>query len=206
MMPLLTVDAKDSPERDDTVVRFERDVLPLIDHVYRAARRYTQSHADAEDLVQDTMIRAYKGFSGFEDGTNVRAWIFKILHTTWINNFRKASRRPVEWLSADLSDPIATQGVRPSTTRAASAEVEALEAVSDFEVREALQALPESQRLVVYFVDVEGFKYREIAEILSVPLGTVMSRIHRGRRTLRELLMDYAKKHGYTSDDAALAA
>jgi RNA polymerase sigma-70 factor (ECF subfamily) len=178
---------------DDPSARFVRDVLPLVDQLYRAARRYTRSAADAEDLVQETMVKAYAGFHNFTAGTNVRAWLFRILTNTWITSYRTAQRRPDEVLAADVPDGW------PSGAGQPSAELAALEAMGDDEVRDALQALPEGGRLVVYYADVEGFRYKEIAEILDIPLGTVMSRLHRGRANLRALLVDFAAAHGYAA-------
>jgi RNA polymerase sigma-70 factor, ECF subfamily len=178
---------------DDPSARFVRDVLPLVDQLYRAARRYTLSTADAEDLVQETMVKAYAGFRTFTVGTNIRAWLFRILTNTWITSYRTAQRRPGEMLAADVTD------IRPSASHNQSAELAVLDAMGDQDVREALQALPEGQRLVVYYADVEGFRYKEIATILDTPLGTVMSRLHRGRANLRALLIDVAAARGYAA-------
>ncbi len=172
---------------------FVRDVLPLVDQLYRAARRYTRSAADGEDLLQETMVKAYAGFHTFNTGTNLRAWLFRILTNTWISSYRAAQRRPDEVLAADVAD------VWPRVARNQSAELAVLEAMGDEDVMAALQALPEGQRLVVYYADVEGFRYKEIAAILDVPLGTVMSRLHRGRANLRALLMDVAIARGYAA-------
>jgi RNA polymerase sigma-70 factor, ECF subfamily len=172
---------------------FVRDVLPLVDQLYRAARRYTRTAADAEDLVQETMVKAYAGFHTFTGGTNVRAWLFRIMTNTWITSYRTAQRRVDEVLAGDVAD------MRPNATGSPSAELAVLEAIGDDEVRDALQALPEGQRLVVYYADVEGFRYKEIAEILGMPLGTVMSRLHRGRKNLRALLVDFAAGRGYAA-------
>ena len=178
---------------DDPCARFVRDVLPLIDQLYRAARRYTRNAADAEDLVQETIVKAYAGFHRFNDGTNARAWLFRILTNTWISSYRTSQRRPDEVLTADVTE------VWPRAGGHQSAEVAVLEAMGDDEVRDALAALPEGQRMVVYYADVEGFRYKEIAAILDVPLGTVMSRLHRGRANLRALLMDVAAARGYAA-------
>jgi RNA polymerase sigma-70 factor, ECF subfamily len=178
---------------DDSSARFVRDVLPLVDQLYRAARRYTRSTADAEDLVQETMVKAYAGFHTFAAGTNVRAWLFRILTNTWITAYRTSQRRPDEVLAADVTD------MRPSASQNQSAELAVLDAMGDEDVRDALQALPEGQRLVVYYADVEGFRYKEIAAILDTPLGTVMSRLHRGRANLRGLLMAAAAARGYAA-------
>ena len=178
---------------DDPSARFVRDVMPLVDQLYRAARRYTRSTADAEDLVQETMVKAYAGFHTFTVGTNIRAWLFRILTNTWITSYRTAQRRPDEVLAADVTD------MRPSASQSQSAELAVLEAMGDEDVRDALQALPEHQRLVVYYADVEGFRYKEIAAIVDTPLGTVMSRLHRGRTDLRTLLVDIAAARGYAA-------
>jgi len=178
---------------DDPSARFVRDVMPLVDQLYRAARRYMRSTADAEDLVQETMVKAYAGFHTFTVGTNIRAWLFRILTNTWITSYRTAQRRPDEVLAADVTD------MRPSASQNQSAELAVLEAMGDEDVRDALQALPEGQRLVVYYADVEGFRYKEIAAIVDTPLGTVMSRLHRGRTNLRTLLVDIAAARGYAA-------
>jgi RNA polymerase sigma-70 factor (ECF subfamily) len=172
--------------------RFERDALPYVDQLYRAAMRYTRNRSDAEDLVQDTMMRAYAGFATFREGTNLRAWLFRVMSNSWIGNYRTAQRRPHEVLTDQLTDAqsYASAGLP-------SAEVEALARMTDGEVRSALDALPVGQRLAVYYADVEGLKYAEIADIMSVPLGTVMSRVHRGRRQLRLMLADLGAQRGY---------
>jgi RNA polymerase sigma-70 factor, ECF subfamily len=177
---------------DDPAALFIKDVLPLVDQLYRAALRYTRTTADAEDLVQETMAKAYAGFHSFTAGTNLRAWLFRIMTNTWITSYRTAQRRPDEVLAADVTD------VR-SSTATPSAELAALNAMGDDEVLDALRALPEGQRLVVYYADVEGFRYKEIAAILDMPLGTVMSRLHRGRKNLRALLIDVATARGYAA-------
>jgi RNA polymerase sigma-70 factor (ECF subfamily) len=177
---------------DDPAALFIKDVLPLVDQLYRAALRYTRTPADAEDLVQETMAKAYAGFHSFSAGTNLRAWLFRIMTNTWITSYRTAQRRPDELLSADVTD------VRLSAATP-SAELAALDAMGDDEVLDALRALPEGQRLVVYYADVEGFRYKEIAAILDMPLGTVMSRLHRGRKNLRALLIDVAAARGYAA-------
>jgi RNA polymerase sigma-70 factor, ECF subfamily len=198
--------ASPTPLADDVAARFERDAVPLLDQLYRAARRYTRTHSDAEDLVQETMIKAYIGFPAFKEG-NLRAWLFKIMNHTWINTYRAAKRRPAEWLAGDVSEALISAGVQQSSPRLSSAEVEALELMGDDEVRQALQRLPQAQQMAIYYADVEGLRYREIAEILDVPLGSVMSRIHRGRRTMRKLLVDFAIEHGYIRrDDVEVAA
>jgi RNA polymerase sigma-70 factor (ECF subfamily) len=177
---------------DDPAARFIRDVLPLVDQLYRGALRYTRTTADAEDLVQETMAKAYAGFHSFTEGSNLRAWLFRIMTNTWITSYRTAQRRPDEVLAADVTD------VR-SSTATPSAELAALNAMGDDEVLDALRTLPEGQRLIVYYADVEGFRYKEIATILDMPVGTVMSRLHRGRKNLRALLIDVAAARGYAA-------
>jgi RNA polymerase sigma-70 factor (ECF subfamily) len=172
---------------------FVRDVLPLVDQLYRGARRYTYTTADAEDLVQETMVKAYAGFHNFRAGTNIRAWLFRIMTNTWITSYRTAQRRVDEVLTADVAD------MSFKAPGDQSAELAVLEAMGDDQVRDALQALPEGQRLVVYYAEVEGFRYKEIAAILDLPLGTVMSRLHRGRANLRALLVDVAAARGYAA-------
>lgn len=182
---------------DTTLGRFERDALPQLDQLYRAARRYTTSAADAEDLVQDTMVKAYRSFHTYRDGTNIRAWLLRIMTTTWMNSHRRAQCRPDEVLSDDITDAQLVAHADHQSTGLPSAELAALEALGDDEVREALAKLPEAQRIAVYFAEVEGMPYREIAHILDVPEGTVMSRVYRGRRALRRLLVDVAAERGY---------
>ncbi len=189
-----------TPGLDDIAARFERDAAPLLDQLYRAARRYTRTQADAEDLVQETMVRAYVGFPGFREG-NIRAWLLKIMNHTWITTYRTAKRRPAELLSGDVSDSLISAGAKHLSAGLLSAELEALALMGGDEVRQALQKLPEPQQMAVYYADVEGFRYKEIAEILDMPLGSVMSRIHRGRRNMRKLLMDFAIEHGYIRDE-----
>jgi RNA polymerase sigma-70 factor, ECF subfamily len=191
---------------DDPAARFERDALPLVDQLYAAASRYTRNAVDAEDLVQETMLKAYSSFHTYQDGTNIRAWLFRILSNTWINWYRTAQRRPREVFAEALSDAQLAEVARRSPLGVASAELAALESMGDDEVRQAMRALPELQSIVVYYADVEGFRYKEIAEILQIPVGTVMSRLHRGRRGLRELLVDTAVARGSLRDRGATGA
>jgi RNA polymerase sigma-70 factor (ECF subfamily) len=183
-------------EQEELSARFARDVLPLLDQLYRAARRYTVNASDAEDLVQDTVLKAYAGFHHYRDGTNVRAWVLRIMTNTWITSFRTAQRRPVEVL-AEVTDAEIAAAATHASGGLASAELVALEAMGDDEVRAALAALPIDQRLAVYYADVEGLRYREIAEIMDIPVGTVMSRLHRGRTHLRALLADAGRTRGH---------
>jgi RNA polymerase sigma-70 factor (ECF subfamily) len=179
--------------------RFERQVLPLLPNLYSAALRMTRNPADAEDLVQETYLRAYRGFSGFEEGTNLRAWMYRILTNTFINSYRKKQREPVTVQEDDLDewylyDKLGENGVEPS------AEAEVIRSMPDEDVQRALEALPEGIRLAVLLADVEGFSYKEIAEILGIPIGTVMSRLHRGRRALEKALWERVRERGLVSD------
>lgn len=187
----------DVSDDDCRAERFERDALPLVDQLYAAARRYTRNVADAEDLVQETMVKAYSSFHTYRDGTNVRAWLFRILTNTWINSYRTAQRRPQEVFADELSDAQLAEVAQRFPLGVVSAELAALESMGDDDVRAAMRALPESQGVVVYYADVAGFRYKEIAEILQIPVGTVMSRLHRGRRALRSRLVEMAVARGY---------
>ena len=176
--------------------RFEADALQYMNQLYSAALRYTKNPADAQDLVQDTYAKAYVSFHQFEPGTNLKAWLYRILTTTFINTYRKDQRRPQlsdkeleDWQIADASSHTSDQGK--------SAEDVALENLPDSDIKRALSEIPEEFRIAVYLADVEGFSYKEIAEIVGVPTGTVMSRLHRGRKQLREKLTDYARELGY---------
>jgi RNA polymerase sigma-70 factor (ECF subfamily) len=176
--------------------RFEADALQYMNQLYSAALRYTKNPSDAQDLVQDTFAKAYVSFHQFEPGTNLKAWLYRILTTTFINTYRKDQRRPQlsdqeleDWQIADASSHTSDQGK--------SAEDVALENLPDSDIKRALAEIPEEFRIAVYLADVEGFSYKEIAEIVGVPTGTVMSRLHRGRKQLREKLTDYARELGY---------
>jgi RNA polymerase sigma-70 factor, ECF subfamily len=186
--------------------RFVREAWPLLDQLYRAAWNHTHNHSDAEDLVQETMLKAYRSFDQFSPGTNIRAWLNRILVTTWINRYRSLQRRPDEVLTGQLTDLEFNSTVRRSSIASASAELLALEMLADDEVKAALAALPEGQRIAVYYVDVEGCRYAEAAALLAVPVGTLMSRLHRGRRALRQTLVDRAPKTRPAHHDAAPAA
>jgi len=174
--------------------RFERDVVPLLDPLFGGAMRLTGNMPDAEDLLQETMLHAYRGFYGFRDGTNLKAWLFRIMHNTWINQYRKKSRRPVEVSIEKYEDRVPSADALGASAVLRSAEVAVLEKLPNREITEALMSLPEAQRIAVYYADVEGLSYKAIAEIMGSSVGTVMSRLHRGRQRLRVALAGVAQR------------
>ena len=171
--------------------------MPYMDALYSAALRMTRNPSDAEDLVQETYLRAYRGFGGFREGTNLKAWLYRILTNTFINTYRAKKRRPDQVDLDDVEDFYIFRrlGGLEAADAERTAETEALAAMPDDEVKKALESIPEQFRMAVILADIEGFSYKEIAEILDVPIGTVMSRIHRGRRQLQKLLWDYATEN-----------
>jgi RNA polymerase sigma-70 factor (ECF subfamily) len=194
---MMATDGTDRVESaDERNARFERDALQYVDQLYSAALRMTRNPSDAEDLVQEAYAKAYGSFHQFQEGTNLKAWLYRILTNTFINTYRKKQREPQQSGTETVEDWQLAQAESHMSTGLKSAEAEALEHLPDSDVKEALQSIPEDFRMAVYYADVEGFAYKEIADIMGTPIGTVMSRLHRGRRQLRDLLSDYARERG----------
>jgi RNA polymerase sigma-70 factor (ECF subfamily) len=182
---------------------FAEQAMPFMDSLYAAAMRMTRNRADAEDLVQETFLKAYRGFGGFQEGTNLKAWLYRILTNTYINAYRAKKRRPDESDLEEVEDLYLyrklSSGDAASLGR--SAEDELFDLFTDDEVKAAIEALPEQFRMAVLLADVEGFSYKEIADILEIPIGTVMSRLHRGRKGLQKRLWEFATREGLVSRD-----
>jgi RNA polymerase sigma-70 factor (ECF subfamily) len=173
----------------ETRARFEREVVPLSNLLYRQAFRISRNHADAEDLVQETVMRAYAHFESFRSDTNLKAWLLRILTNTYINGYRQRQRQPMHYSTEYLTDQDLSEAkARSAPSALRSAEDHALDLLPDNDIKAAMQALPVQFREAVYYADVEGLRYDEIAALTNAPLGTVMSRLHRGRRQLRTLL------------------
>ena len=176
--------------------RFRRDALPFLDQLYGAAMKMTRKPADAQDLVQETFTKAFASFASFAEGTNLKAWLYRIMTNSYINGYRKRQREPFLGAVEELEDW--QLGGAESTTAMASrsAEAEAIDRMPESVVTDALNALPDDFRMAVFLADVEGFSYQEIADIMKTPTGTVMSRLHRGRKQLRSMLAEYAAEQG----------
>ncbi len=185
----------DTETEAERSARFESDALGYLDQLYGAALRMTRNPADAEDLVQETFAKAYASFHQFTPGTNLKAWLYRILTNTFINTYRKKQRQP-QSSGQDVEDWQLARAEAHTSTGLRSAEMDALDRMPNSAVTEAMNALPPDFRLAVYLADVEGFSYKEIAEIMGTPIGTVMSRLNRGRNQLRASLADFAREHG----------
>ncbi len=175
---------------------FERDAMQYAPQLYSAALRMTRNPADAEDIVQETFLKAYRAYDSFQEGTNLKAWLYRILTNTYINKYRKKQRRPNEVELGELQDLYLYRRLGEASGASVSAEKEVLDAFVDQDIIEAIESLPENFRMPVLLADVDGFSYKEIAEMLDIPIGTVMSRLHRGRKALQRKLWNVAQERG----------
>ncbi|HMC38730.1 MAG TPA: sigma-70 family RNA polymerase sigma factor [Acidimicrobiales bacterium] len=177
---------------------FADQAMEYMGSLYSAALRMTRNPSDAEDLVQETYLKAYRAFGSFQEGTNLKAWLYRILTNTFINSYRARRRRPEQTELDDVEELYLYRrlGGLEAVSAGRSAEEEVLEHFTEAEVKEAVESLPEQFRMAVLLADVEGFSYKEIADILEIPIGTVMSRLHRGRRALQKALHDFGTARG----------
>jgi RNA polymerase sigma-70 factor (ECF subfamily) len=176
---------------------FEAEAMPYLDALYNTAYRMTRNAEDAEDLVQETYLKGYKYHDKFEQGTNLKAWLFKIMKNTFINNYRKAQQAPPQSDFSDIEESFESQVSDDAVRQIKNPEDELLETVLDEDVQKAIENLPPDYRMVVLLADLEGFSYKEISDILEIPVGTVMSRLYRGRKLLEVSMLEYAREHGY---------
>ena len=183
---------------------FEQDAMQYARQLYSAAMRMTRNPSDAEDLVQETFLKAYRAYHTFEEGTNLKAWLYRILTNTYINKYRKDSRRPSEVDLGSVEDLYLYRniGSEESAEAARSTEERVLDGLVESDIKSAVEELPENFRMPVLLADLEGFSYKEIADILDIPIGTVMSRLHRGRKAMEKSLWDYAVKRGLVPEGA----
>jgi len=186
-------------EKSEKIKSFELQALPLMPQLYGAALRWTRNPSDAEDLVQETFAKAFVAWEKFEQGTNLKAWLFRIMTNTHINLYNKKAKDKAKTALDDMEDWQIGQGESITARSSRSAEIEAMENMPSTAIKNALDQIPEEFRMVVYYAVVEGLPYQEIAEVMDTPVGTVMSRLHRGKKLLRTLLQDYAKQEGYNT-------
>jgi RNA polymerase sigma-70 factor, ECF subfamily len=190
----------------ELTARFERDAIPVLAGFYRQALKLTHDHAEAEDLLQETAAKAFAGFHGFHEGTNLGGWLYRILLNSHITTYRRQQRRPAQWLTEQITDAQMLADARHAAGGLRSAEDQVLALLGDNDIHAAMQALPEKLRTAVYYADIEGLRCKDIAELIGVPVGTVMSRVHRGRRRLRDLLADVAEDRGYPAAEGLTVA